>query len=255
MNMTRRLPVWLLACLAPFVAHGATTLHDTAIGTDDNTNTSVSTADALAVTAGDLVVAGFKCEDAMPSGVTVVIDTGASTPAFTLAYPLTAHSGNNELCGAVGYWIATSTTTVTVRATTSNTRSFKILKAYSFTPTAGQTFAYDTGAQNPQATTTAASSGAASATASGVAVGFFPAYGSINLTPGTGWAEAAEFNLTDSQPSEYRFPTGAGSITADGTVGAQELLSTLVIFKEISAGGGGSNAPRAIHHLSQQVGQ
>lgn len=212
------------------------TLNDTALGGADGSGTTVSCADALNVTAGDLVVAGVKHEGA---ATTITIDTGAATPTFTDA---NAHleAGFDDLGGKVQYWIATSTGTVTVRAVFGAARSFKQIKAYSFTPAGGTTWALGNVAAAAGAGTSPAS-GNASATVAGCATGFIHAYGSVSLTPGSGWSEAAELNVTSSLVTEYRLVTGAGTLNANGTIGDQEWISQLAIFNEV--GGGGGAAP------------
>ena len=209
------------------------TLNDTALGSNDESGTILSCADTLNVTAGDLVFAGLKWEGAI---TTVTFDTGASTPAFTPANAAELYTGNNDLDGATASWIATSTGTVTVRAVLGADRPFRKLKAYSVTPAATKTLQLGQVASAQSATGTPAS-GAASATAAGVAFGFFHLYGSNSMTAGTGWSEAAEFNITDAQLTEYQLQSGAGSLNADAALsGSQHCIAQLAIFNEAASG-------------------
>jgi len=210
----------------------AATLHDTSLGSNDSSGTDLSAADALTVTAGDLVVAGFKWEGA--DGATVIVDTGASTPEFSVANAAQFHEGPGDLSGGVWYWIATDTGTVTVRARLTAARTFRKIKAYSFTPGAGTTLELGNVAA-VEGLGTSYSAGSASATAAGVATVFFHFYGPRDLQVGSGWAEAAEFSaLDDAQGTEYQFQTGAGSLTGDGSGESPTVynIAQLAIFNE-----------------------
>jgi hypothetical protein len=209
------------------------TLNDTALGTDDASGTTLSTSDTLTVAAGDVVFAHAKFEGAT---TTATFDTGASTPTFTEANPVYHDTGSNDLNGGSAFWIATSTGTVTPRVVLGAARTFRHIKAYSFTPSAGMTWAIGNLAV-AQGASNSPSSGAASATDAGVAVGSFSLYSGTTFTAGSGWTEPAEFDLSSSHQSEYRIVSGAGSLTADGGLGASpEWIAQLAILTEISAG-------------------
>lgn len=222
----------------------AATLHDTSLGTVDGSGTDLSASDALTVTAGDLVVAGFKWEGA--DGATAILDTGASTPEFSVANAAQFHEGPGDLSGGVWYWIATDTGTVTVRARLTAARTFRKIKAYSFTPGTGTTLELGNVAA-VEGLGTAYSAGSASAIAAGVATVFFHLYGPRDLQVGAGgWAEAAEFTaLDDAQGTEYQFQTGAGSLTGDGSGESPTVynIAQLAIFDEAELGGEPSTGP------------
>lgn len=205
------------------------TLNDTAVGTSDGSTTTVSCADALTVTAGDLVFVTMKHEEAL---TTVQVDTGASTPVFTTANAYRHHAGI-DLGGYTAYWIATSSGTVTPRAVLGAARAFKQIKAFSVTPAGGQTLALDTVAA-AEGTAGAASAGSASATAAGFSAVGLPIYSSVDIAPGTGWTEAAEHNNANSLNAEYRLQTGAGSLTGDwGDTSGWQWIAQMAIFKEV----------------------
>lgn len=219
------------------------TLNDTALGTNDGSGTTLSTGDALNVTAGDLVVVGVKWEGAT---TTASIDTGASTPTFTDAnaiYNMSSGIASGDMSGVVKYWIATSTGTVTPRVVLGAARTFRKIKAYSFTPAGGTTLELgNVAAEEDPSLLTALSLGPISATAAGVATVFVQMYGTRSLTPGSGWSEATEFNISDAQVTEYRLPTGSGSLTGDGTLSATvDYIGQMAIFNEVALGGGAQN--------------
>lgn len=218
-----------------------TTLHDTALVNGDGTSvTTISTADALAVTAGDLVFAQVKWEGS--TGATANMDTGASTPAFTSINANLSHSNGQLHCQTFA-WIATSTGTVNPRAVFDFAREWVSIRAFSITPTASKNFNLSLVNVNAaQGTSTTPSAGSASAGAAGAAFATFGLYGSVTLTPGTGWTQPAEFSASDADKAEYRLQTGAGSLTGDGTLsGGIEWVAQLAIFDE--EGGGPPPAP------------
>lgn len=232
------------------------TLNDTALASDDNSGTTLSTGDALNVTAGDLVVAGVKFEGAI---TTVTFDTGAATPTFSVANAAEAFGlaspAQNDLNGATGYWIATSTGTVTPRVVLGAARAFRKFKVYSFTPAGGMTLQLGNVASAQQSGTDTPSAGAAAATAAGVSLTFFQQYGSESLTPGASWLEAAELDLTDAQTTQYQLQTGAGTITGSGSfgVGSEDVISQLAIFNETPSGGGTYNAVPLLDHYYRMI--
>src|SRR5690349_21221448 len=131
------------------------TLHDTALGADTNNASTLSTADTLTVTTGDLVVAALKWEGA--NGATVTFDTGAATPTFTAANAAEFHAANGDLSGASAYWTATSSGSVTVRSVLSGNRPFRVLKVYAVTPAGGTSLALDAVTSAQQNATTSPS--------------------------------------------------------------------------------------------------
>ena len=222
-----------------------TTLHDTALGSNDTSTTTLSTADALAVTAGDLVVVGVKYEGGIDSGATV--DTGAATPTFSVGRANVAHTGNSDLSGGVWYWTATATGTVNPRFVSAS-RPYRIIKAYSFTPAGGTTLELGNTNVAHQTGTTSISAGGANSTAAGASAVFYQLYSSRNIvTPGAGWTEAAEFNAQSAQLSLYRLPTGAGTITGDTAIdNGADVISQIVTFNE--AAGGGTILPQMMQN-------
>jgi len=211
----------------------AATFHDSADGADDNSGTVLSCDDTLAVTAGDIVVVGFKWEGA--NGATATIDTGDSTPVFSVGRAQEFHAVAADLSGGTWYWKATSTGTVTVRATLDAARTFRRMQVHSHTPQAGTTLVLGNTASAQQTGVSDASSGNANTVGAGLAVGFALLYGSRNIAPGTGWTEPTEFeSLSLSVGSQYQFPTGAGTIASEcsWTGGVENIISQLVIFDE-----------------------
>jgi hypothetical protein len=213
------------------------TLHDTALGSDDSSGTTLATSDALAVTAGDLVVLTWKREGA--SGSTASGDTGAATPAFSTAQATLEHA-NGDLAGGTMYWIATATTTINPRLVLSAARPFRKIKAFSFTPAGGKTFEIDGAGAQAQGSGDTLSSGAGSYTADGCAVAGFALYASDTMTVGAGWAaEPAEFTGSDALKAEYQLLSGSGSVTGNATLaGTPDWVASLAIFKEVAAAGG-----------------
>lgn len=127
------------------------TLRDSALSAAGNATAvnTVATADQLSWQIGDAIEVTLKGEGAVPSSVT--IDTGASTPTFTIANPLAIHSGNNDLWLCTAYWIATSAGLGNPRAVlgSSATRPYMELRAISKIPAAGKTWALGTGGAAP----------------------------------------------------------------------------------------------------------
>lgn len=212
------------------------TFNDTALANDNSSGTTLSTADALAVTAGDLVYVVAKWEGA--DGASVTFDTGASTPTFSVACAL-VNSTATDLHSATAYWVATSTGTINPRMVLDSARSFRAFKAFSVTPASGKTWSLGNTASNASisgGSSNTPSSGSASATGPGVAFGTFGIYSSLTLTPGSGWTQPAEFNTASFACGEYQIVSGAGTLTADGTLsGSPHWIAMLAIFNEASA--------------------
>lgn len=212
------------------------TLHDSSLGDADASGTTLSAADTLAVTAGDIVIVGGSCEGA--NGVTFSFDTGASTPTFTEGNVLrdcTTGSGAGDLHGTTHYWIADTTGNLTVRMLLSAARTFRHLRAYSFTPTASYTFELDAVAA-AEGDSLSPSAGSASASTIGATIVYFPFYASHTFTAGSGWTEPAEFSGSVAAHSEYKLHS-AGSQTGDATIGSgsnQVWMAQMAIFKEVA---------------------
>lgn len=213
------------------------TLHDTALGTDDASASTLSCADTLTVTAGDLVFAEGKFEGATTS---ITFDTGAATPTFTVANAVAAHA-NNDLHKASAAWIATSTGTVTVRYVLGAARLWKTIRAYSVTPGASKTLSATATAVNSATGTGGSASlatGSASATGAGVSFAGYVLYGSRTLTASGGWGEAAEFDISSAHCTSYQLHSGAGSLSGAGTLNSDvEYVGQIAIFDEADAGG------------------
>lgn len=215
--------------------------HDSALGDNDASGTTLPTTDGLAVTVGDKVWGIAKWEG--DGTETCTMDTGASTPQFSIA--------NANLDGAGGaissctfHWTATATGTINPRMVTSVATSFRRIEAISVTPAAGKTL--ELGAVNAAiGTSSTPSAGAASATAAGVSFTGFGLFGSRTLTPGSGWTEPAEFNPSRPIHSEYQLQSGAGSLTGNGTLDSSiEWTAQLAIFNEVASGSAPKPRPR-----------
>jgi len=207
-------------------------LHDADVATNDASGTSLS-APAIDVTIGDLLIAGVKNEGGQQN--LAYVDSGAGTPRLSVAAPYTFHVANTDLSGAIFWGIALASGTITLRFNLGAARAFRKIGVYSFTPAFGFGFRLGRSASSQQLATAAPSSGAAVAAGQCVAIGFHHLYGSRDFTPGTGWSEAAAFNITSAQASEYQTPTTGGSLTADGTLDtAVDAISQIVIIEEVS---------------------
>lgn len=223
-------------------------LRDTAKGSNDVTGTSLATADALNVVAGDLIVLCAKCEGA----TTTVEGLDGQSNSYVPGNAFFEHS-NGDLSGATLFAIASATGTITPTAVYGGSRPFRIVSAYSISLGAGKTgWALDAVNAAQGTSSSAASAGAASATDSGVAVAAFHLYGSRVLTAGAGWSIPAEFSSSAAQVSEYRLPTGVGSITGDGTLSSVvDWVAQLAIFRETT---GAPSAAVPAYHLMQMQG-
>lgn len=208
------------------------TLHDTAKGIDDTSGTTLATTDALAVTAGDLIVLLAKSEGAS----TTVSGSDGQGNAYSVANAFLEH-GNGDLSGAVLYAIAGSTGTINPTATYGASRPFRFVSAWSFTLGAGKT-GWALAATNVAtgSGTAALSAGAASATTSGVAVTGGHLYGTRGITPGSGWTVPLEFSGGGAQVTQYQLVAGAGSITGNCTLSfAVDWIAQLAIFSETTS--------------------
>lgn len=211
------------------------TLHDTALGSNDSSGTSLATTDALTVSTGDLIYVVAKWEGS--AGATASVADGTNT--YSTANTLLAH-GNGDMQQQTFYAIAAGSGTVSPAVTLSSARPYRKILAYSVTPAGGQQF---TTVGNVNAATgngAAVSAGSASATAAGFAGVGVTYYTTDTLTAGSGWTIPAEFASDSALKSEYQLQSGSGSLTGDGTsVVAGDFIAQIAIFNE-SAGAGGS---------------
>ena len=209
------------------------TLHDTALGSDSASGTVLATTDALAVTAGDLIVLFAKAEGAS----TTITGSDGQGNTYSVANSLLEHP-NGDLSGACLWAVAGSTGTVNPTATYGASRPFREVKAYSFTLGGGKSgWALDA-VNAATGTSNTPSAGAASATTSGAAAVGFHLYGTRSLTIGSGWTIPLEFSSASPQVSEYQLQAGAGSLTGNGTLSTSvEWVAQLAIFKETTGSG------------------
>lgn len=218
------------------------TLHDTALGTNDTSGTSLATADALTVTAGDCIFVVCKWEGA--SGSTASISDGSNS--YTSVNAQVNHA-NGDLNGQTFVATAGSTTTLTITLSLTSARPYRMIRAYSFTPAGGQTLTQDAVNAGSAAggSSGAFSYGTASATGAGFSVMARQSYGGEVLTAGSGWSIAAEFTASSALPTQYQLQSGAGTITADGSISTGfDYIWQLAVFKEVA--GGGSSVKRAM---------
>ena len=110
--------------------------------------------------------------------------------------------------------------------------------AHFFTPAGGMSFTADTpGHAIAEGNATTYSSGALSITDAGAASAFFATYQIAGVTQGSGWTETYD---ADTAYSEYRLPSGAGSITGDAsTAVADRFVAGILHTIEVTSGGGG----------------
>lgn len=211
--------------------------HDSALGSDvANSAGPLATADALAVTLGDLVVAQPKWE----SGTTTVdVDSGASTPLFSVANAVRVEAGGLSICSALHFWIATATGTINPRFTLGAAKDFREFRVASYTPSPGMMFVLASALGNINAADgpnllTAISAGTASAVMRGVGIVAIALNGSRTITPGAGWVEPVEFNPSTSAHMMYQLIGGPGTITGDCTLSAAvEWIDQLALFNEV----------------------
>ena len=216
----------------------ASTFHDSAQADNDASGTTLSTADALAVTAGDLVWAGCKWES--PNTPTCTVDTGGGTTVFT-----TARAKMTTGWGAYQtfYWIAESTGTVNPRMVLSAGADGRRIKAMSFTPDAG--LSYTLGNTNEgSGTSSTPSTGSAASTGAAVVIAGFGMFASSDLTVGSGWSSPSEFG-SQSGNAEYRIESGSGTFTGDGTwdAGVIDWAGQINVFNEIALIVGATRIP------------
>lgn len=213
------------------------TLHDTALGSNDASGTSLGTADTLAVTTGDLIFVIAKWEGA--AGSTASITDG--TNSYSTANAQLQHPTNVDMQQQTFYAIAAGSGSITPTLGLSSARVYRQIRAYSVTPAGGASF---TTVGNVNAATgngAAPSSGAASATAAGFAGVGFTFYSTETFTAGSGWTVPAEFASDSALKSEYQLQSGSGSLTGDGTAFiAGDYVAQIAIFNESGGGGGGS---------------
>jgi len=210
------------------------TLHDSDQGSNDASGTTLA-APAIDITTGDLIVVLVKYEGAVDASASVtfnqtVTDTGSSANKA---------NANGDLNARLFYARATTTGTIVATMNTPGSRPFRITHVYSLTPAGGTVLNFDVEAVAGEGNTAAPTTSAASVSAAGAAVAGFGYYNSKDTSAGTGWTVLPGLT-TSAAGSEYRFPTGAGSITGDCTIiGASPWAAVMLAFKQESAGGGG----------------
>lgn len=212
-------------------------LHDQDGNADSSSGTILSTLNQVTITAGDLVYWEGKWEGA--NGANPSFDTGASTPVASVACAV-VDNPVETMHTASGWWVATATGSFTPRMVLDAARNFRTLRVWVISPdVAGSVWTLDaattvaTTSGNSTATPTA---GPLSATRKGVAFAGFGAFSSVSLTAGAGWTIPSEFAGASFLPNEYRLVSGAGSITANGTLsGSPHTNTMLAIFGETVA--------------------
>lgn len=206
------------------------TFHDTAkSGTDNSSGTDTATADTLAVTAGDLIVVGYKWEGANGATVSSITD---GTNTYSSATALQDH-GNNDLHFQMFYAVAGSTGSITITGALSAARTYRRIGAMSFTKGAGGSgWTLGNTASGTPASNASPSAGSASATGVGAAVTMCGIYSDRTYTEGSGWTVPAE--LTDFMVcGEYQLVSGAGTLTGDGSFNAGvEWICQMAIFNQ-----------------------
>ena len=205
------------------------TFHDAKSGTDNSSGTSTATADTLAVTAGDLIVAICKWEGAL-AGSTASVSDGTDT--YSAVSTVQGHT-NNDLNLHLFWTTATTTGTRTITSTLTAARSFRRLGAISITPAGGSTWTLGNTGQgtngNSSSTPTA---GSVTGVSTGVAIMGAGLYGDRDFTAGTGWTVPTEFATANMVVAEYDL-TPSGTVTGDGTFSAGvEWLAHVAIFQE-----------------------
>ncbi len=209
------------------------TFHDSAKGSNNASGTDQATTDALAVTAGDLIVIAGKWEGANGA----VASFGGDGNTYGAATAVQNHT-NNDLHHTIHWAIAASSGSINPNFHLDAARTFRYTAAMSFTPAAGKTWQLGQTSQGGNGnTSTTPSSGSISSTGQGVVVGFGSLYGSRTLTAGSGFTVPAEL-ATDLLVAEYQlFGAGGGTFNADGTFESSvEWLMHGAIFEEINEG-------------------
>lgn len=194
----------------------APTFHDSAkSGTDSSGGTSTATADALSVTAGDLIVVICKWEGAL-AGSTCSVSDGTDT--YSAVSTVQGHT-NNDLNLQLFWAVATTTGTRTITSTLTSARSWRRLGAMSFTKGSGATgWALGNTVQGTNGNTNASpTAGSLSATTSCVAVMGSGLYNDRTLTAGSGWTAPSELATTTMVCGEYQLLSGSASLTCDGS--------------------------------------
>lgn len=223
------------------------TLHDNQKGSDTAAGTTLALSATLAVTQNDLVFIGYKHEGAAD---TPSISDGINSWTPVCAY--TRHTNNDLAC--IG-WACIAATSTSINPTiTSASRAFRHMLGWSYTPAAGKQIAFSAAASPFNAGNDALPLTNAVAGAVGIAIGLFGMYGARDLTAGSGWAEAANHNLSNNITGEYKFPSGAGSIVADGTFDSSvEYVAHLAFFTETVISPTINTQPRGVSVLDGDV--
>lgn len=196
-------------------------------GDDNASGLSLATSSGIAVQAGDCIVVFSKWED---GSTTATISDNAAGSSNTYTNRSTVNHSNASLCTRMHTAIAKASETLTITQTLSVSRSFRRCWVLVGRPAGGTVFFYE-GGVSAQGTSAAASSGALSIWGAGYSVAAFGEFAGATWTPGSGWTEAIDNNAM----AEYRLPTGATSITGDGTPsGSMDWTAHAVHFREVT---------------------
>lgn len=220
----------------------ASAFHDSAHNEASGTGATLANADALNVTANDLVDLTIGSEGPTAGYSISEINDGQGNTLtggqITLAAALLNHS-NGDLRAARYKFKATTTGTLTITVTWGAARTFRSITAVSVTPSAGTLLVVDDASAQAQGSSASPSAGAGtSSTTSGFAIASVRTYGGRTATQGSGWTLPAELaTLTDGGHAEHRVVSATGSITGDMTLDAgNEFVAHLVIYKEQASG-------------------
>lgn len=230
------------------------TLHDTALATNDASGTTLATADALAVTANDLIVVAIKWEGASTTIASATTGSGGSGSALSVCagpQESTASGSSGDLGAALLWGVAPSTGTTNPEVVLAGSRTFRVLKALSFTLGGGFTQwalgPTTVGATNQNTSSLVA--GATTLTATGVGVLFGALYGTRSLdATANGYVITNESGMANanSGPVNHRLNTSTGSVTNTGAIGGGSVQWLALAAHFYESTGGGSSRGRLI---------
>lgn len=212
-----------------------TAFHDTAkSGTDNSSGTSTPTADTVAETAGDVVIAFHKWEGANGAVDSISDGTGDTWTAVSAVQNHT----NNDLHLHLWWKVASGSGSRTVTATLDVARPYRRLGVITITPTGGTTWQIGNVPQGTNGNSNASpTAGSAAGVAAGVALMASGTYGDRDFTAGTGFTVPAEFATANMAVVEYDL-TPSGTIAFDGAFSAGvEWLAHGAVFEEVTASG------------------
>jgi hypothetical protein len=224
----------------------ASTLHDTALGAATGSGTTVSTTDALAITSGDLVVVCVKWEDVSTTCTAKWDGTNSATQSNAVL------GASSSSFGSMFYAVANSSGNYNPSATLGSAASFKYIRAYSFTPTAGKTWTLGNITAGTGSGMTLNPGSLSTNAAGGVSVFTYALYASAtSFTPLSPLVEAAEFAVSESIRSEYGLPTGATTYSDTRTVntgGSYPWVGQGAEWYEVD-GAASTQAPRSMQQF------